>query len=87
MSSYQPSFSDEADRPAKVTKLKNPLVALSQHIAFVVFRPQLTALFNQDRKSAAGRKACDVVFRFKILILQRLRPDPLRRRNYLFSDV
>lgn len=72
MSNYQPSFFDEADRLAKLTKLKDPLVALSQHIAFEIFRPQLVAVFNQDGKSAAGRKAYDVVMMFKILILQRL---------------
>ena len=72
MSTYQPSFFDEAERLAKLTKLKDPLEALKQHIEFEIFRPQLEAVFNKDRKSAAGRKAYDVVLMFKILILQRL---------------
>ena len=72
MSIYQPSFFDEADRLAKLTKLKDPLEALKLHIDFEIFRPQLDAVFNKDRKSAAGRKAYDVVLMFKILILQRL---------------
>lgn len=72
MSIYQPSFFDEADRLAKLTKLKDPLEALKLHIDFEIFRPQLEAVFSKDRKSAAGRKAYDVVLMFKILILQRL---------------
>jgi IS5 family transposase len=72
MNQYQPSFFDEADRLAKLTKLKDPLEALKQHIDFEVFRPQLEAVFNKERKSTAGRKAYDVVLMFKILILQRL---------------
>lgn len=72
MSNYQPSFFDEADRLAKLTKLKDPLEALKQHIDFEIFRPQLAAVFKKDSKSAAGRKAYDVVLMFKILILQRL---------------
>jgi len=72
MSTYQPSFFDEADRLAKLTKLKDPLEDLKQHIDFEVFRAQLDKVFNKDRKSAAGRKPYDVVLMFKILILQRL---------------
>lgn len=72
MNTYQPSFFDEADRLAKLTKLKDPLEALKLHIDFEVFRPQLEAVFNKEKKSAAGRKPYDVVLMFKILILQRL---------------
>ncbi|SRR6266567_1104247 len=72
MSTFQPSFFDEAERLAKLTKLKDPLEALKQHIDFEVFRPQLEAVFGKERKSAAGRKAYDVVLMFKLLILQRL---------------
>jgi IS5 family transposase len=72
MNIYQPSFFDEADRLAKLTKLKDPLEALKQHIDFEIFRPQLEAVFNKEKKSAAGRKPYDVVLMFKILILQRL---------------
>jgi len=72
MDIYQPSFFDEADRRAKLTKLKDPLESLKQHIDFEIFRPQLEAVFKKDRKSAAGRRAYDVVLMFKILMLQRL---------------
>jgi transposase, IS5 family len=72
MSIFQPTFFDEAERLDKLTKLKDPLVALKQHIDFEIFRPQLEVLFKKERKSAAGRKPFDLVLMFKILILQRL---------------
>ena len=72
MSIYQSSFFDEAERLEKLTKLKGPLEALKQHIEFEIFRPQLEAVFNKDRRSAAGRKGYDVVLMFKILTFQRL---------------
>jgi IS5 family transposase len=72
MNTYQPSFFDEADRLAKLSKLKDPLEALKQHIDFEIFRAQLESVFAKERKSAAGRKPYDVVLMFKILILQRL---------------
>lgn len=72
MNIYQPSFFDEAERMAKLTKLNDPLVVLRQHIDFEIFRPQLETVFKRDRKATAGRKAYDVVLMFKILILQRL---------------
>jgi IS5 family transposase len=72
MEIYQPSFFDEANRLAKLTKLNDPLVELQRYIDFELFRPQLSDVFAKERKSAAGRKAFDVVFMFKILILQRV---------------
>lgn len=72
MDDYQPSFFDEADRLAKLSELKDPLLDLKRHIDFELFRPQLAAVFAKEKKSAAGRKAYDAVFMFKILILQRL---------------
>jgi IS5 family transposase len=72
MTIYQPSFFDEAERLAKLTKLKDPLETLKQHIDFEIFRPKLYEVFNKNRKSGAGRKGYDAVLMFKILILQRL---------------
>ena len=72
MSDFQPSFFDEADRLARLSKLKDPLVQLKKHIDFELFRPQLVEVFKREKKSPAGRKAYDVVMMFKILILQRL---------------
>jgi transposase, IS5 family len=72
MSSYQPSFFDEADRFEALNRLKDPLVELKRYIDFEFFRPQLCAVFARAKLSAAGRKPYDVVLMFKILILQRL---------------
>ena len=72
MDSYQPSFFDEAERLETLTKLKDPLVDLKRLVDFEIFRKELAAVFIKERSSAAGRKAFDVVFMFKILILQRL---------------
>ncbi len=72
MDQYQPSFFDEAERLETLTKLKDPLVDLKRLVDFEIFRPQLAAVFTRERTSSAGRKAFDVVFMFKILVLQRL---------------
>jgi len=72
MEHYQSSFFDESARLAILTKLSDSLVDLKRLIDFEIFRPQLDAVFAKPRKSASGRKAYDVVFMFKILILQRL---------------
>ena len=47
-------------------------MALKEHIDFECFRAQLEAAVSNERKSASGRKAYDVLLMFKILILQRL---------------
>ena len=72
MDLYQPSFFDEAERLETLTKLKDPLVDLKRLVDFEIFRKQLAGVFAKERTSPAGRKAFDVVFMFKILILQRL---------------
>jgi len=71
-SSYQPSFFDESERYIKLDKLSDPLVELSSFIDFEIFRDKLETVFEKPRKSNAGRKPLDVVFMFKILILQML---------------
>lgn len=72
MNSYQPSFFDESERYMKLDKLNDPLVDLAEYINFELFRPSLEELFEKPKRSNAGRKPLDVVFMFKILILQRL---------------
>ena len=86
MEIYQPSFFDEADRLAKLTKLNDPLVELQRYIDFELFRPQLSEVFAKERKSAAGRKAYDVVFMFKILILQRINNISDEKAEFLIND-
>jgi len=48
------------------------LVRLNEFIDREIFRPQLETIRDKPRKNASGRKAFDVVFMFKILILQSL---------------
>ena len=72
MNSYQPSFFDEAERYMKLDKLSDPLVELNEYIDFELFRPRIEKVFEKPKRSNAGRKPLDVVFMFKILILQRL---------------
>lgn len=72
MNNYQPSFFDESDRYMKLDKLKDPLAQLKEYIDFETFRESIEAVFDKPKRSKAGRKPLDVVFMFKILILQRL---------------
>jgi IS5 family transposase len=86
MDQYQPSFFDESDRLNTLTRLKDPLVDLKRIIDFEVFRPQLTIILGKPKASAAGRKAFDVVFMFKILILQRLYNLSDEQTEYQIND-
>jgi IS5 family transposase len=72
MNSYQPSFFDESDRYIQLDKLNDPLVELKEHIDFEIFREAIEKVFEKPKRSNAGRKQLDVVFMFKILLLQRL---------------
>lgn len=72
MNSYQPSFFDESERYIKLDELDDPLVELKVYIDFEIFRPALDGIFEKPRFSNVGRKSLDVVFMFKILVLQRL---------------
>lgn len=72
MNSYQPSFFDESERYIKLDKLKDPLAELKEYIDFETFRESIEEVFEKPKRSNAGRKQLDVVFMFKILMLQRL---------------
>lgn len=71
MDAYQPSFFDESERLAALTKLNDPLFALDKYVDFELFRPTLDGVFKRS-PNAPGSKPYDVVLMFKILILQRL---------------
>jgi transposase, IS5 family len=72
MSIYQPSFFDESERLAALSKLRDPLEQLTRYIDFGQFRAQLDEVFGRQEKPATGRRPYDTVLMFKILILQRL---------------
>jgi transposase, IS5 family len=86
MDTNQLSFFDESDRLAALTRLKDPLVELKQLIDFEIFRPQLDTAFAKEKSSPAGRKPFDVVFMFKILILQRLYNLSDEQAEYQIND-
>lgn len=71
MSIYQPSFFDESERLAALSKLRDPLEQLARYINFEQFRSALEAVFDREEKQT-GRRPYDVILMFKILILQRL---------------
>jgi transposase, IS5 family len=74
MKSFQPSFFDESERLAALSRLKDPLEELAKRIDFEMFRSVLTDALRAkpDRKSPAGRKPLDVILMFKALVIQRL---------------
>jgi transposase, IS5 family len=59
-------------RYEKLHQKQDLLVRLNQVIPWEAFRPQLNQIHAKVRKSAAGRKATDVVVLFKMLVLQQL---------------
>jgi len=50
----------------------DPLVKLNKVINWEIFRPELEALREKERKSNAGRKPFDVILMLKVLIIQSL---------------
>ena len=71
MDIYQPSFLDESERMAALSKLNDPLEALNKYIDFEFFRPVLASVFERE-EGVRGAKPYDPLLMFKILILQRL---------------
>ena len=65
-------FFDIQFRLDDLTKNGDPLVQLNERVNWELFRPELEQIREKERKSAAGRKAFDVVLMFKILVLQSL---------------
>ena len=86
MNEYQPSFFDETERLNKLSQLGDPLVHLTQYIDFEFFRPSLEMVFSREKKSAAGRPPYDVVFMFKVLVLQRLYNISDQQLEYQIND-
>jgi IS5 family transposase len=63
---------DLQDRIGKIEKQGDPLVALGAAVDWDIFRADLEAVRQRERKSNAGRPPYDVVLMFKILVLQSL---------------
>ena len=68
----QPGFFDWQNRFEKLDKTKDPLLKLNSAVNWQMFRAELEAVRDKQRKSTAGAKPYDAVLMFKILILQSL---------------
>lgn len=68
----QSSLFDLEFRLDKIDANGDPLKKLDQLVDWEMFRSDLEAVREKDRKSSAGRKPYDAVLMFKILILQSL---------------
>ena len=68
----QPTFFDKEMLLDRLSELGDPLEILAQTVDFEVFRPTLSIIREQPRKSNAGAKPFDVLFMFKMLVVQKL---------------
>ena len=68
-----PGFFDDHFLLEKLTKLKDPLVKLNEHIDWNIFAPILDVVFAKPKNSSkAGRPPFDRLTIFKLMILQSL---------------
>ena len=66
-------FFDDHFLLEKLTKLKDPLIKLNDHIDWQLFAPILDVVFNKPKNSNnVGRPPFDRLMMFKLLILQSL---------------
>jgi len=68
----QPGLFDMEDRLRQLNQGGDPLPRLNAMIDWELFRGDLEAIRDRERKSNAGRPPFDVVLMFKILVLQSL---------------
>ncbi len=68
----QYGFFDWQNRFEKLDTIKDPLLKLKSAINWELFRAELEAVRDKQRKSNAGAKPYDTVMMFKILIIQSL---------------
>jgi len=68
----QPGFFDWQNRFEKLDTIKDPLCKLNRAVNWELFRAELAAIRDRQRKSNAGAKPYDAVLMFKVLILQSL---------------
>jgi IS5 family transposase len=68
----QKGFWDIEKRQKELLSQNKTLKHLDEIIPWHLFRDELEALYEKERKSNAGRKPIDVILMFKLLILQQL---------------
>lgn len=67
----QKEFFDEERRREEISRHIDPLQRLNSIISWEMFRHDLEKCFEKEAKGAGGRPAFDVVFMFKVLVLQQ----------------
>ncbi len=72
MTMHQHGLFDIQQRHDRIKQYATMLEQLNSIIDWEAFRPTLETIRKKRRKSNAGRKPFDVVFMFKILVLQSL---------------
>ena len=68
----QKGFWNFEQRQQDLFNKNKTLKHLNEIIPWELFRAELEALYDKERKSNAGRKPMDVILMFKLLILQQL---------------
>lgn len=69
---HQHGLFDIQQRHDRIKQYATMLEQLNSIVDWEAFRPTLETIREKKRKSNAGRKPFDVVFMFKILVLQSL---------------
>lgn len=67
----QKGFFDEENRRAELARHRDPLKRLNTVMQWELFRPILEKGFDKPAKGPGGRPPFDLIFMFKILIVQR----------------
>jgi len=67
----QTGFFDEENPGAELAKHRDPLKRLNAVMQWELFRPSLEKCFAKEAKGPGGRPPFDLIFMFKILIVQR----------------
>ena len=70
----QAGFWDIEHRLAELSAEGDPLEKLSDTVDFEIFRPVLAKALRRSDPAKGGRPGFDVVLKFKMLVLQSLRP-------------
>lgn len=68
---HQFGFFDESNRLNRLSRMGDPLEAISRVVDFEMFRPVLSDIFVRKDRIQGGRPAFDPVLMFKILLLQQ----------------
>ena len=83
---HEAGLFDFSDHLERLSKTGDPLVALSEHVDFEMFRCALTSALNYGERPQGGRPPYDAVMMFKILILASMHNLSDERMEFLIRD-